>query len=52
MPGYIHQELHKYHHNPSQRKQYSAYPYQHIIYGQKVPKSTPIDNTLTLNDKD
>ena len=44
--------LHKYHHNPSQRKQYAPFPYQQIIYGQKVQKPTPIDNTPELNDKD
>ena len=33
IPGYIHHVLHKYHHNPSQRKQYAPYPYQQIIYG-------------------
>ena len=52
MPGYIQHVLHKYHHNPSQRKQYAPYPYQQIIYGQKVQKPTAIDNTPALNDKD
>ena len=44
--------LHKYHHTPSHCKQYSPYPYQHIIYGQKVQKPTPIDNTPALNAQD
>ena len=52
MPGYIHHVLHKYHHNPSQRKKYSPYPNRQIIYGQKVQKPTPIDNTPALNGKD
>ena len=52
MPGYIQHVLHKYHHNPAYRKQYSPYPYQNIIYGQKVQKPTPIDNTPELHEKD
>ena len=52
MPGYIKNVLHKYQHTPSRRKQYSPYPYQHIIYGQKVQKPTPLDNTPALNAKD
>ena len=52
IPGYIHHVLHKKHHNTSQLKQYSPYPYQQIIYGQKVQNPTPIDNTPALNDKD
>ena len=52
MPGYIHHVLHKHHHNLSQRKQYSPYPYQQIIYGQKVQKPTPINNTPALNGND
>ena len=52
MPGYIKNVLHKYHHEPSHHKQYSPYPYQHIIYGQKVQKPTPLDNTPALNTQD
>ena len=52
IPGYIQNVLHKYHHKPSHRKQYSPYPYQNIVYGQKVQKPTRIDNSPKLNDKD
>ena len=52
IPGYIQNVLHKYHHKPSRRKQYSPHPYQNIVYGQKVQKPTRIDNSPKLNDKD
>ena len=50
MPRCIQNVLHKYHHKPSHRKQYSPYPYQNIVYGQKVQKPTPIDTTPKLNE--
>jgi len=52
MLGYIQYVLHKYQHNPSNCAQYSLYPYQQIVYGQKVQKPTPINNTPDLNEKD
>ena len=51
MVGYIENVLLKYHQSKSRKNHHSPYPYQSIVYGQKIQQPTPEDNTPTLNKK-
>ena len=52
MPGYIKNVLLKYQQSKSLKKHHSPYPYQRIVYGQKIQQPTPEDNTPPLNKND
>ena len=51
MPGYIKQMRQRYEHIPPKKMQHSPYPAQPKIYGAAAQDSTPMDNSLLINDE-